>query len=58
MAPRIFNLALNGCECSASSHDRFIPEEGASGANWLGGLVGFRVGLDFVAPFLTPAFQP
>jgi hypothetical protein len=40
--------ALVGCEWSASRPGRFTPGEKAPGANWIGGCVGPRTGLDNV----------
>jgi hypothetical protein len=38
--------ALDGGEWSASCPGRYTPGERASGAHWIGGLVGPRTGLD------------
>jgi hypothetical protein len=40
IAPRIFDLALDGSEWSASRPGRFIPRKRALGTLWIGGWVG------------------
>jgi hypothetical protein len=55
-------LALDGGEMSASRPGRFIPGEISPGTHWMGGWVGFSVGLDSVEQrknrLLLPEIEP
>jgi len=52
-----FTPTLDGGEWSASRRGRFTPREGTPGSHWIGGWVGFRVGLDVAVRRKNPVAQ-